>query len=113
MSYRAADGLAALVPAAGWQRLSCADGSKGLRLYAAKSARPTPAEAGCLRPVDNVSPRPEHTPRRQRRRITTCSRAPDSSKAEACVPGRRVRARAALRVRPLQALPPGPPGIKR
>jgi SRSO17 transposase len=28
-----ADGLAALVPAAGWQRLSCADGSKGPRLY--------------------------------------------------------------------------------
>jgi len=30
---RRADGLAALVPAAGWQRLSCADGSKGPRLY--------------------------------------------------------------------------------
>jgi hypothetical protein len=28
-----ADELAALVPAAGWQRLSCADGSKGPRLY--------------------------------------------------------------------------------
>lgn len=28
-----ADGLAALVPGAGWQRLSCADGSKGPRLY--------------------------------------------------------------------------------
>jgi SRSO17 transposase len=28
-----ADGLAALVPASGWQRLSCADGSKGPRLY--------------------------------------------------------------------------------
>jgi SRSO17 transposase len=28
-----ADALAALVPAAGWQRLSCADGSKGPRLY--------------------------------------------------------------------------------
>jgi SRSO17 transposase len=28
-----ADGLAALAPAAGWQRLSCADGSKGPRLY--------------------------------------------------------------------------------
>jgi SRSO17 transposase len=28
-----ADQLAALVPAAGWQRLSCADGSKGPRLY--------------------------------------------------------------------------------
>jgi hypothetical protein len=28
-----ADGLAALVPAAGWQRLSCADGSKGPRPY--------------------------------------------------------------------------------
>jgi hypothetical protein len=28
-----ADGLAALVPAAGWQRLSCADGSKGPGLY--------------------------------------------------------------------------------
>jgi hypothetical protein len=27
------DGLAALVPASGWQRLSCADGSKGPRLY--------------------------------------------------------------------------------
>jgi SRSO17 transposase len=30
---RRADELAALVPAAGWQRLSCADGSKGPRLY--------------------------------------------------------------------------------
>jgi SRSO17 transposase len=30
---RRADRLAALVPAAGWQRLSCADGSKGPRLY--------------------------------------------------------------------------------
>jgi len=30
---RRADALAALVPAAGWQRLSCADGSKGPRLY--------------------------------------------------------------------------------
>ena len=30
---RRADGLAALVPATGWQRLSCADGSKGPRLY--------------------------------------------------------------------------------
>jgi SRSO17 transposase len=30
---RRADKLAALVPAAGWQRLSCADGSKGPRLY--------------------------------------------------------------------------------
>ena len=30
---RRADGLAALVPEAGWQRLSCADGSKGPRLY--------------------------------------------------------------------------------
>ena len=30
---RRADGLAALVPAAGWQRLSCADGSKGPRLH--------------------------------------------------------------------------------
>ena len=29
---RRADALAALVPAAGWQRLSCADGSKGPRL---------------------------------------------------------------------------------
>lgn len=28
-----ADELAALVPASGWQRLSCADGSKGPRLY--------------------------------------------------------------------------------
>jgi hypothetical protein len=28
-----ADGLAALVPGTAWQRLSCADGSKGLRLY--------------------------------------------------------------------------------
>ena len=28
-----ADELAALVPAGGWQRLSCADGSKGPRLY--------------------------------------------------------------------------------
>jgi len=28
-----ADKLAALVPASGWQRLSCADGSKGPRLY--------------------------------------------------------------------------------
>jgi len=28
-----ADELAALVPSAGWQRLSCADGSKGPRLY--------------------------------------------------------------------------------
>ena len=28
-----ADALAALVPASGWQRLSCADGSKGPRLY--------------------------------------------------------------------------------
>ncbi len=28
-----ADALAALVPARGWQRLSCADGSKGPRLY--------------------------------------------------------------------------------
>jgi SRSO17 transposase len=28
-----ADALAALVPAAGWQRLSCGDGSKGPRLY--------------------------------------------------------------------------------
>ena len=28
-----ADELAALVPVAGWQRLSCADGSKGPRLY--------------------------------------------------------------------------------
>jgi SRSO17 transposase len=28
-----ADELAALVPAPGWQRLSCADGSKGPRLY--------------------------------------------------------------------------------
>ncbi|MGI9007159.1 MAG: IS701 family transposase [Streptosporangiaceae bacterium] len=28
-----ADGLAGLVPAAGWQRLSCADSSKGPRLY--------------------------------------------------------------------------------
>jgi SRSO17 transposase len=28
-----ADGLAALVPAGAWQRLSCADGSKGPRLY--------------------------------------------------------------------------------
>src|SRR6201996_8212625 len=28
-----ADELAALVPAAGWQRMSCADGSKGPRLY--------------------------------------------------------------------------------
>jgi SRSO17 transposase len=28
-----ADGLAALVPPSGWQRLSCADGSKGPRLY--------------------------------------------------------------------------------
>ena len=28
-----ADRLAALVPASGWQRLSCADGSKGPRLY--------------------------------------------------------------------------------
>jgi SRSO17 transposase len=28
-----ADGLAALVPKSGWQRLSCADGSKGPRLY--------------------------------------------------------------------------------
>jgi SRSO17 transposase len=31
-SFRA-DGLAALVPAGAWQRLSCADGSKGPRLY--------------------------------------------------------------------------------
>jgi SRSO17 transposase len=30
--YRA-DALAAMVPASGWQRLSCADGSKGPRLY--------------------------------------------------------------------------------
>jgi SRSO17 transposase len=30
---RRADELAALVPAGGWQRLSCADGSKGPRLY--------------------------------------------------------------------------------
>jgi len=30
---RRADELAALVPASGWQRLSCADGSKGPRLY--------------------------------------------------------------------------------
>jgi DDE superfamily endonuclease len=30
---RRTDALAALVPAAGWQRLSCADGSKGPRLY--------------------------------------------------------------------------------
>jgi SRSO17 transposase len=30
---RRADGLAALVPAGAWQRLSCADGSKGPRLY--------------------------------------------------------------------------------
>src|ERR1022692_276896 len=30
---RRADELAALVPAAGWQELSCADGSKGPRLY--------------------------------------------------------------------------------
>jgi SRSO17 transposase len=30
---RRADELAALVPAAGWQQLSCADGSKGPRLY--------------------------------------------------------------------------------
>ena len=30
---RRADELAALVPAAAWQRLSCADGSKGPRLY--------------------------------------------------------------------------------
>jgi SRSO17 transposase len=30
---RRADELAALVPAAGWQRLSCADGSKGPRLH--------------------------------------------------------------------------------
>jgi SRSO17 transposase len=30
---RRADELAALVPAAGWQRQSCADGSKGPRLY--------------------------------------------------------------------------------
>jgi SRSO17 transposase len=30
---RRADALAGLVPAAGWQRLSCADGSKGPRLY--------------------------------------------------------------------------------
>ena len=30
---RRADELAALVPAAGWQRLSCADGSKGPRCY--------------------------------------------------------------------------------
>jgi SRSO17 transposase len=30
---RRAAGLAALVPRAGWQRLSCADGSKGPRLY--------------------------------------------------------------------------------
>jgi SRSO17 transposase len=30
---RRADELAALVPAPGWQRLSCADGSKGPRLY--------------------------------------------------------------------------------
>ncbi len=30
---RRADELAALVPAEGWQRLSCADGSKGPRLY--------------------------------------------------------------------------------
>jgi SRSO17 transposase len=30
---RRADGLAALVPAEAWQRLSCADGSKGPRLY--------------------------------------------------------------------------------
>lgn len=28
-----ADALAALVPASGWQRMSCADGSKGPRLY--------------------------------------------------------------------------------
>jgi SRSO17 transposase len=28
-----ADGLAGMVPGAGWQRLSCADGSKGPRLY--------------------------------------------------------------------------------
>ncbi len=28
-----ADALTALVPASGWQRLSCADGSKGPRLY--------------------------------------------------------------------------------
>ena len=28
-----ADGLAAMVPGAGWQRLSCADGSKGPRMY--------------------------------------------------------------------------------
>jgi SRSO17 transposase len=31
-SFRA-DGLAAVAPAAAWQRLSCADGSKGPRLY--------------------------------------------------------------------------------
>ena len=30
---RRADELAALVPAGAWQRLSCADGSKGPRLY--------------------------------------------------------------------------------
>src|SRR5258708_23061391 len=30
---RRADELGALVPAEGWQRLSCADGSKGPRLY--------------------------------------------------------------------------------
>jgi hypothetical protein len=30
---KGADELAALVPAAAWQRLSCTDGSKGPRLY--------------------------------------------------------------------------------
>jgi SRSO17 transposase len=44
-----ADGLAALVPAAGWQRLSCADGSKGagaLRLGAHRHGQPAALAAG-------------------------------------------------------------------
>ena len=44
-----ADELAALVPASGWQRLSCADGSKGPRLYdwaLIGTTSPRPSAAG-------------------------------------------------------------------
>ena len=44
---RRADELAALVPAAGWQRLSCADGSKGPRLYDWALIETASADTGC------------------------------------------------------------------